>query len=158
MCRVVGVSDRYIEVEGKLRVGEIVKAGRCLAVVVSVSGEKPEYIKYAGELNKKEIEAYLPDVLNSRVTSKCYILGGLEENLCPEIGEEVLPASDEDLREYHTKNGELTIPYFYQMLKTCDIEISKSVIKRLIKIFDKNEILEALLRELDYMTMRSMGL
>jgi len=152
MCRVIRVSDKYIEVDGKLKVGEIVKAGNCLAVVVSVSGEIPEYLKYAGELNKKEIEMYMPDVLESRVTSKCYILG---DCTC-DIGDEVKLADDEDVRSYHMINGEFRIPYFYQMLKNCDVDIAKSVTKRLKNVFKDKEILNVLLKEIEYMIMNSI--
>ncbi len=153
MCRVIRVSDRYLEVDGKLKIGEIVKAGNCLAVVVSVNGEVPEYLKYAGELNREEIERYMPDVLESRVTSKCFILGG---DCISDIGDEVRVADDEEIREYHLKDGELRIPYFYQMLKSCDIDVAKSVMKRLKSIFKNEEILDALLREIDYMIMNGM--
>ncbi len=150
--QVVRVMDRVFEVDGKLNIGDIVKAGDCLAVVVSVSGEEPEYMKYAGELSRDEIEAYMPDIVEKRVISKCYVLRGLGESFAPDIGDEVRAASDEEIREYHTRGGEFKIPYFYQLLKV-DIDVAKNVLLRLKKVFEDEEIIDILLREIDYMLM-----
>ncbi len=154
--RVVRVMDKVFEVEGNLKVGEIVKAGECFAVVVSVSEEEPEYMKYAGELNREEIEAYMPDVVEKTVISKCFVLRGMGENTSPKVGDEVREVSDEELREFHLRNGEFRMPYFYNLLKSCDIEIAKSVLLRLKRIFDKEEIINILLREVDYMMLHHM--
>ncbi len=155
--QVVRVIDRVFEVDGKLKVGEVVKAGDCLAVVVSVSGEEPEYVKYAGELSREEVEAFMPDVVERKVVSKCYVLRGMGESFSPDVGDEVREASDEEIREFHTRNGEFRIPYFYQLLKI-DIDVAKSVLLRLKKVFEgddvaNREIIDILLREIDYMLM-----
>ncbi len=154
--QVIRVMDRVFEVDGKLRVGEIVKAGDCLAVVVSVSGEEPEYVKYAGELSRDEVEAYMPDIVENRVVSKCYVLRGVGESFAPDVGDTVSSASDEDIRKYHTRGDEFRIPYFYQLLKI-DIDIAKSVLLRLKKVFENEEIIDVLLREIDYMLMYGKG-
>ncbi len=158
MCRVIRVTNNYFDVDCGLKVGELVKAGECLAVVVSVSGEEPEYLKYAGELNREEIEKFMPDVAEKSVVSRCYVLRGMGENLSPEVGDEVSPATDEFIKEYHLRSGNFRIPYFYQMLKACDIEITKQVMLRLKKVFESKEIINVLLREIDYMIMHNLGL
>ncbi len=154
--RVVKVFDRFFEVNGNLKVGEIVKAGDCLGVVVSVVGEEPEYAKYIGELSRDEIKAYMPDILERTVVSRCYILKGMGENVSPEVGEEVCLVSDEDLKKFHTKDGEFRMPYFYNLLKTCDIDITKKILLRLKKVFENEEIIDILIKEVEYMMMHHM--
>jgi hypothetical protein len=161
--RVVRVlSHSEFEAEIDTEVGEVVKAGDVIAIVISVYQEEIEYLKYLGELEKEEILRFLPDVSEGKKVAKCISLcrADLEEpRKAPKIGDVVEKIEDEALKQMHYTNGEFRAPYLVSLLGRCDISIVKSFILRLMDLVpEERELLEIILAEIEYNRMRSVEL
>ena len=149
------LSDEEFEVEGDLRIGDVVRAAESFGIVISIYHEEPEISKYLG-IGAEKLEEFLPDLSPGGRVARCFILQCKNH---PKPGEEVELADDNQLKEIHLSGGELSIPYLISLMKKCKdrLWIVRDYLERLAKaIPEERDVIEILKAEVEYRMLKDM--
>ncbi len=149
--RVVRVlNSKEFEVEGELNIGEFVKVGDEIAVVVEVYCEDPEIVKYMSRFDIEEVKEFLPDLAEPKNYAKCFLLSEGRVS----VGEKVEMAEDERIREVHWKNGDLYMPYIPELVAKYP-KVAIDVIKKLESLFPgERDVLRIIKAGLEFSRIR----
>lgn len=149
--RVVRVlNSKEFEVEGELNIGEFVKVGDEIAVVVEVYCEDPEIVKYMSRFDIEEVKEFLPDLAEPKNYAKCFLLSEGRVS----VGEKVEMAEDERIREVHWKNGDLYMPYIPELVAKYP-KVAIDVIKKLENLFpEERDVLRIIKAGLEFSRIR----
>ncbi len=149
--RVVRVlNSKEFEVEGELNIGEFVKVGDEIAVVVEVYCEDPEIVKYMSRFDIEEVKEFLPDLAEPKNYAKCFLLSEGRVS----VGEKVEIAEDERIREVHWKNGDLYMPYIPELVAKYP-KVAIDVIKKLESLFpEERDVLRIIKAGLEFSRIR----
>ena len=149
--RVVRVlNSKEFEVEGELNIGEFVKVGDEIAVVVEVYCEDPEIVKYMSRFDIEEVKEFLPDLAEPKNYAKCFLLSEGRVS----VGEKVEMAEDERIREVHWKNGDLYMPYIPELVAKYP-KVAIDVIKKLESLFpEERDVLRIIKAGLEFSRIR----
>ena len=149
--RVVRVlNSKEFEVEGELNIGEFVKVGDEIAVVVEVYCEDPEIVKYMSRFDIEEVKEFLPDLAEPKNYAKCFLLSDGRVS----VGEKVEMAEDERIREVHWKNGDLYMPYIPELVAKYP-KVAIDVIKKLESLFpEERDVLRIIKAGLEFSRIR----
>ncbi len=149
--RVVRVlNSKEFEVEGELNIGEFVKVGNEIAVVVEVYCEDPEIVKYMSRFDIEEVKEFLPDLAEPKNYAKCFLLSDGRVS----VGEKVEMAEDERIREVHWKNGDLYMPYIPELVAKYP-KVAIDVIKKLENLFpEERDVLRIIKAGLEFSRIR----
>ncbi|WP_290902506.1 hypothetical protein [Ferroglobus sp.] len=149
--RVVRVlNSKEFEVEGELNIGEFVRVGNEIAVVVEVYCEDPEIVKYMSRFDIEEVKEFLPDLAEPKNYAKCFLLSEGRVS----VGEKVEIAEDERIREVHWKNGDLYMPYIPELVAKYP-KVAIDVIKKLESLFpEERDVLRIIKAGLEFSRIR----
>ena len=149
--RVVRVlNSREFEIEGEVRVGEFVRVGNDLAVVVEVYCEDPEILKYIGKFDLEEIKDFLPDLAEPKNYARCFLISDGRVG----IGVSVEKASDEFVKKVHWKDGDLYMPYIPELVSKYP-KVAIEVIKKLEELFpNEKDVLRIIKAGLEFSRIR----
>jgi hypothetical protein len=149
------LSDEEFEVEGDLRVGDVIKAGGSFGIVTSIYHEEAELTKYLG-IEAEKLGEFLPDLSGGERIARCFILQ-CEEH--PKPGDEVKIVDDRELKKLHLSGGEFSIPYLISLIKKCRerLWIVRDHLERLAKtIPEEKSLIDILKAEVEYRMLRDM--
>ncbi|MBO8182270.1 MAG: hypothetical protein H0Z28_05685 [Archaeoglobus sp.] len=149
------LSDEEFEVEGDLRIGDVLKAANTLAIVISISHDESEIGRYLGIETEKLVD-FLPDLSEGRRVARCFILHCNEH---PKPGEEVEIADDDELRGIHLASGEFSVPYLVSMMKKCRerLWVVRDYLERLANaIPEEKDVIGILKAEVEYRMLKDM--
>ncbi|ADC65739.1 hypothetical protein Ferp_1590 [Ferroglobus placidus DSM 10642] len=149
--RVVRVlNSREFEVDGELSIGEFVKVGKELAVVVEVYCEDPEIVKYMSKFDLDEIKEFLPDLAEPKNYARCFLLSEGRVS----IGEKVELAEDEEIKKVHWKDDDLYMPYIPELVSKYP-KVAIDVIKKLESLFpEEKDVLRIIKAGLEFSRIR----
>ena len=158
--RVLRVNSlREFEVDGEIEIGSFISADNIIGISASIYQEEEEITKYLSKQDLETIKSFMPDLSEPKFVTRCYAL--MNSNFenpksLPRIGSEVKLLDDEEIRELHIKDNELYIPYLPFLIKR-DIELSKSVILKLINLFPEHrDLLEIIFAEIEFRLMEEV--
>jgi|Deesub1362A_J573_1020465.scaffolds.fasta_scaffold07305_3 hypothetical protein len=149
------LSDEEFEVAGNLKIGDVVKAGKSVAMVISLHHEEPELSKYLG-IEAERLGDFLPDISVGERIARCFILHCVEH---PKPGEEVELVGEEELKRIHLSSGGFSIPYLISLMKKCRdrLWIVRNHLEKLTSIIpEERELIEILKAEIEYRMLRDM--
>ncbi len=149
------ISDDELEVEGELKVGDVIKTAESLAIVLSLYHEDSEISKYLG-VEAEKIREFMPDLTDGKRIARCFVLHC--KNL-PKPGEEVEVADDEELRRIHLIGGEFSVPYLIALMKKCKdrLWVVRDYLNRLMRaIPEERGVIEIIKAEVEYRMLKSM--
>jgi len=157
------LSHSEFEAEVEVEAGDVVRVGDLVAIVVSVYQEEPEYVKYLSNLEKEEMEMFMPDITEAKKIARCVVLcrDDLSETTkSPRIGDRVVRVDDIFLRNLHFSGGEFRIPYLISLLNKCkDTSIARTLLSRLIEVIpEERELMSIILAEIEYSMMKGIEL
>ncbi|RLI82544.1 hypothetical protein DRP07_04990 [Archaeoglobales archaeon] len=151
------LSDDEFEVEGELKIGDVIKTSGTLAIVLSLYHEDSEIRKYLG-IEVGKIEEFMPDLSAGERIAKCFTLYCKE---LPKPGEEVDLADERDLRRIHLEGNEFSIPYLIALMKKCRdrLWIVRDYLDRLMMVIpEERGVIEIIKAEVEYRMLKSMEL
>jgi|Deesub1362B_J571_1020462.scaffolds.fasta_scaffold00047_114 hypothetical protein len=165
--KVVAVKGfREFDVEGELQIGDFIRCGDLIGLVKGLRIEEPEFVSYLSKYDVDEIKRFMPDVVEVKKIAECITLCDLKLSdpvRTPEIGDDVVVLSDDEIRSLHMQSGQsgngFSIPYLLQLVDRADISVIKRLLERLMRIIpEEKELLDILMCEVEYAIMKKMQL